>query len=398
MFFKLLILWFYIIPFIFFICCIYVFINAYISHVCIRDLYVKTQKDIDYLSHCTIFVGEIYINCSISTIYLRNTQNITGNLIVLNSTVINVFSAPELETVNGKLEFTNLTMLQKILLPKLTTINSLVLFQCAQLESLVLEKGISNANTVLVSDTSLRTLSGFFMKTLFSLIIDNNKYLNYFNIKTLVEVKGPFSFIQNGRVKNHNGVSVSFPSLESTGDLTLQSVAYAEFINLKTVKGHLVLTLATIRSFVLEKLQSIKESLSIYNNSELDSLSFPSLTSIGGTFLLRNNGKLTAIHGFPNVSSIGGSLSWSGPLVNISLPSISDIKGTVLIESSSSLTCPPFVKSSAVVQGASSICKSFVDSKTGGTSDSRKNSYTKLIGGNSFYLEIQLFLNLMLKV
>ncbi|KAG5438984.1 hypothetical protein PCANB_002314 [Pneumocystis canis] len=367
MFFKLLILWFYIIPFIF-------------SHVCIRDLYVETQKDIDYLSHCTIFVGEIYINCSISTIYLRNTQNITGNLIVLNSTVINVFNAPELETVNGKLEFTNLTMLQKIFLPKLTTINSLVLFQCAQLESLVLEKGISYANTVLVSDTSLRTLNGFFMKTLFSLII------------------GPFSFIQNGRVKNHNGVSVSFPSLKSTGDLTLQSVAYAEFINLETVKGHLVLTLATIRSFVLEKLHSIKESLSIYNNSELDSLSFPSLTSIGGTFLLRNNGKLTTIHGFPNVSSIGGSLSWSGPLVNISLPSINDIKGTVLIESSSSLTCPPFVKSPAVVQGASSICKSFVDSKTGGTSDSRKNSYTKLIGGNSFYLEIQLFLNLMLKV
>ncbi|KAG5439056.1 hypothetical protein PCK2_000897, partial [Pneumocystis canis] len=296
------------------------------------------------------------------------------------SSAINLVSLPNLEHVNGKIEFSNLTLIQYINLEQLATVTSFILFQCAQLESLILTKGITSLSHLQISDTSLRGLNGMYIKKLVSLQIDNNKYLNYLNITTLITVKEMLSFLQNGRVKNHDGVVVAFPALQTVGDLTLQRVTHAYFSSLRNISGSLVLTLSNIERFVLANLRFIFNSLSIYNNSELNDLRFPNLISIGGTFLLQNNPKLTTISGFPNVTSIGGSVSWTGPLTNIALPRINDIKGTVLIVSSSSLSCPSFLKSPDIVQGASSVCKSSSDSKTGGTSDARKNSFVKFVG------------------
>ncbi|KAG4304139.1 hypothetical protein PORY_002503 [Pneumocystis oryctolagi] len=375
MFSKLTILWFYIIPFV-------------LTQSCNEDIHVKTQADINRISNCIILTGNFYITSPIPTIFLENLKEIDGDLIVSGNDGIFEFKAPMLTSVSGKVEFSSLTALDVIELPSLNSVNDLVLLQCARLQKLDLNSGIRTISTLRISDTSLRLINGFYMKTLISLDIDNNKYLTDFYMPNLTEVRGPLIFIQNGYVQYRNGFSVSFPSLKSTGDLTLQSVSKVDLDNLRSVFGHLVITLTTISKLCLEKLEVISESFSIYNNSDLTELYLPKLNSIGGTFLLSGNPRLNSISGFPQVRSIGGSLSWSGAFTNISLPNINDIRGTVKIISTSALVCPQFTKSKAIVQGANPICRSSADSETGrassnrkGGSSNRKSGSVKFIGG-----------------
>ncbi|CCJ31165.1 unnamed protein product [Pneumocystis jirovecii] len=350
------------------------------ARTCSEDIYVKTQKDLYSLSECTVLIGDIYINSSISFISLDGIEEIDGSLLVTGNSDIVTFYAPVLKIVSGKVEFNTLTALEKISFPHLTSVNTLTLFHCARLESLQLKTGITSISKLTVSDTLLRELEGFDMKVLSSLDINNNNYLIHFNMSNLVKVRGPLVFMQNGQIQNRSGFRLSFPSLETIGDLTVQSVSLIEMDNLRNITGDFIMTLTSVKEV----------NLAIYNNSNLDTLDFPSLVSIGGSFLLSDNLKLTAITGFPQVSSIGGSVSWTGPLSTISLPSINDIKGTLKIISTVALKCPDFSKSRAIIQGANPICRS-VGSETGGASrkggsSSRKSGSNKFIGDLNFFI------------
>ncbi|KAG5519132.1 hypothetical protein PMAC_002220 [Pneumocystis sp. 'macacae'] len=367
MFSKLIVLWVHIIPFI-------------LARTCSENIYVKTQKDLDSLLECTILIGDIYINSSISLISLENLEEIDGDLIVTGNSDI----APLLRTINGKAEFNTLTALEKISFPSLITVTSLILFHCARLENLYLKTGITTASKITVSDTLLRGLEGFNMAVLSFLDINNNNYLIHFNMSDLVKIRGSMNFMQNGQIQNRNGFPLSLPSLETVGDLSIQGVSSIDMKNLKNITGDLIITLTNLQRVSLDSLSFISGSLSIYNNSELNTLDFPSL--IGGSFLLNDNYKLSSVTGFPQVTSIGGSVSWTGPLNTVSLPSINDIKGTLKIISSSSLTCPAFTKSRAIIQGANPICRSSGSEKGSasrkGSTSGRKSDSSKFIGGN----------------
>lgn len=212
----------------------------------------------------------------------------------------------------------------------------------------------------------------------------------------LVSVKSSLSFMQNGQVQNRNGISITFPSLETTGDLTLQSLFEIGLPKLKNITGHLDVSLTCLKNLTLTNLTLIMKSLSIYNNSYLSTLNFPNLVIVDiSFFLISENPLLLSVSGFPNVKNIGGSISWTGTFSEISLPNINDVKGTVKIISSSSLTCPAFTKSrgifymfilsmliyniSAIIQGANPVCMSSFDSDSGDKHRGKKGGSIKSI-------------------
>jgi hypothetical protein len=97
-------------------------------------------------------------------------------------------------------------------------------------------------------------------------------------------------------------------------------------------------------------------------------MSFPQLVTIGGTFLIANNTELTTIDGFDKVSTVGGSIDWTGSFNNASLPSISDVRGGVNVQSSSdTFQCPfPQIRTNGVTKGRGFICSGNILNPSGG--------------------------------
>ena len=105
-------------------------------------------------------------------------------------------------------------------------------------------------------------------------------------------------------------------------------------------------------------------------------MSFPELTTIGGTFLIANNTHLTTIGGFNNVATVGGSIDWTGSFDSASLPSISDVRGGVNVQTSSdTFQCPfPDIQSNGVVKGKGFICTGKVANPSSGVNGTNQTA------------------------
>ena len=81
--------------------------------------------------------------------------------------------------------------------------------------------------------------------------------------------------------------------------------------------------------------------LLFYNFASLNSMSFPTLDSIGGDFLFAQNPAMRHISGFPKLVKIGGSINITGNFDSIDFPNLNSLGGTVHIQSTSpSFQCP----------------------------------------------------------
>jgi hypothetical protein len=105
-------------------------------------------------------------------------------------------------------------------------------------------------------------------------------------------------------------------------------------------------------------------------------MSFPKLTSIGGTFLIANNTVLSNIGGFDKVDTVGGSIDWTGSFDNASLPSIGDVRGGVNVQSSSSTFQCPFssIQNNGVVKGKGFVCTGKVANPSSGVNGTNQTA------------------------
>ena len=105
-------------------------------------------------------------------------------------------------------------------------------------------------------------------------------------------------------------------------------------------------------------------------------MSFPQLTTIGGTFLIANDTQLANISGFNNVATIGGSIDWTGSFDTASLPSISDVRGGVNVQSSSDTFQCPFsnIQNNGVVKGKGFICTGKVANPSSGVNGTNQTA------------------------
>ncbi|KAI8872166.1 hypothetical protein GQ42DRAFT_105655, partial [Ramicandelaber brevisporus] len=82
-------------------------------------------------------------------------------------------------------------------------------------------------------------------------------------------------------------------------------------------------------------------SLTVVNCNGLKDLSFPELSTIGGSILLTNNTQLSAIsdNAFPKLTNIAGSFMAAGSIKRITLPSLQSVRGSFLFHTTASLEC-----------------------------------------------------------
>ncbi len=137
--------------------------------------------------------------------------------------------------------------------------------------------------------------------------INNNRRLTDINFQTH-DLTDRLNIQANGQ-----SLRVSLPNLIWIANVTIANVSDFSAPSLLTVNGSARFDSNFFTSYSAPNLTSTKSGdLSFVGNSELTSLTFAGLTSIGGGLLIANNAKLDKVDGFPKVKSVGGSMKLRG--------------------------------------------------------------------------------------
>ncbi|EPX72069.1 GPI anchored cell surface protein [Schizosaccharomyces octosporus yFS286] len=324
------------------------------------EYHIQTQADLDVLSNCQVINGSIIMNASSAvSLSFNRIESVVGDVIIQNNNYLASVSLTSLKSVQGELRLEKLTRLGSLYAPALERVGSLNLRILPNLQGIRFDKGVKEANVLRIEDTQLSTLDGISLKKTESMIVVNNNYLREVNMPYLENVKGKFYVSYNARE-----ISVKLPSLENVGDMTIQRVADIDLRALKTVHGFLGFLNSTMKEVSCPNITSIGQSLFFVGNTDLASIDFKQLETIGGTFMIFNNPELKQIKGFSKLRTVAGSIDFSGDLAEVDLPALKDVKGGLNLQSSSDQFSCPFRQSDGIIKGKSFVCRGNVENPT----------------------------------
>jgi len=211
--------------------------------------------------------------------------------------------------------------------------------------------------------------------------INNNPYLTTVNVNDLSNVTTSLSFSANGR-----DLAISFPNLQDAANLTFRNVSKIDMPSLANVAGSMGFYSDSFQVFSAPNLTQTGGTLAFVDSPELSNLSFPSLTQIGGGFLIANNTNVKAIAGFPKLKTIVGALDFAGTFSSVALPSLTDVRGgsNVQTKSTNTTICDLFDQAhdKGVIKGVNTCITGKANpvtnpSATGGGSSSSPSSTSK---------------------
>ncbi|KAK9362293.1 hypothetical protein V1504DRAFT_449107 [Lipomyces starkeyi] len=306
------------------------------TNVCNETSITATaQSDLDNLSGCTTFGGDIILAPTLTTATITGIQTISGNLVCNNNTQITSISAPSLRTIGGTFQLTQLTILNTLSFPRLSSIGVIDWVTLPAVSGLSFTTGVTSCQDVTISDTDLSSLTGINLTTVSKLDINNNVNLNDIEMG-LTEATYQVDISFNGKT------AVSFPYLQWAYNLTFQDVLSVNTPVLSVVNASYLLINNVFNSFSAPNLTTVG-GLSIDENMSLTNISFPKLTTIGGSGLqVSNNTKLTTIAGFPNLTTVNGAIVLEGNFTNATFPSLTLVRGAVNIDSDEDFDCSSF--------------------------------------------------------
>lgn len=346
------------------------------------DFTATVQADLDRLSSCNALRGTLNVAGDLDTAAIANVRAIYGSLIVNNATSLTSFSADSLTTITGQLSMTDLTVLSSLNLGDLASVGSINFITLPALEQITFGTGISDIESLYISDTSLSSLEGFNIINVETFNVNNNRYLN--SIDSQLE-----SVSQALEVSyNSEDVEVSFDSLKWANNITFRDVSSVSLANLSTVNSSLGIYNCKMDSFNATGVEQIGGYLSINNNDGLEEVGFPSLSSVGGGLVIANNSELTDV-AFDRLRTVGGAVNLVGNFTDVEMGSLRTVRGGFVIDSRGDLNCDAFnrLDRQGVIQGDRYVCRaassststrmsstSGGSSSTGGSSSSSSSS------------------------
>lgn len=303
---------------------------------------------------CATAVGDIFITGdSFGSIDITGTQQIFGNFRINGTQKATVFNAPTLQLVSGELKISDATILATVNLAQLTTVGSLYYNALPALQDTGLTSGVTSAELVTFANTGLTSLSGINVSSLKVFDVNNNQDINSIN-STLQAVTDNLSINYNSAK-----VAVGLDQLTQAKDISFQSIGSFSASNLTMINGSLSLDSNSFNSFDLNTLTRIGNSLSINKNDNLNSFNFSGLSYIGGALNIIQNSNLNDFSGFPNLTTVGGSVNLVGGFDNGTFPQLTKVAGGFNLTSTGKLTCAAFVKlnSNGGVKGDQFYCR-----------------------------------------
>lgn len=259
------------------------------------------------ISDCGTYNGDIVIDATASgSIAITGISHLRGDLTCNNATGLTGLSFHQLVTISGGFSLEGLTRLADLNFDSIMEVGDIGFYDLPALQVLDFATGIETADRVTISNTGLRDLSGIELVACNSLDISRNSNLITINLNGITNTTGEINIVANGA-----GLDVSLGGLTSSSGINVQNADTLNFTVLDTVTGTLELSYNNFRSFAAPDLTLVLD-MDITNNPLLSNLSFPLLPEITGGLSITNNSRLTAISGFPDLTTISGNLNLTG--------------------------------------------------------------------------------------
>ncbi|KAK6456262.1 3-prime end of extracellular mutant protein [Scheffersomyces xylosifermentans] len=348
------------------------------------DFTATNSAQVQQVAACQTAVGDITIyGDAFGSIELTGVEQIFGSLHVKNATQAVTLNAPTLQLVSGTLELNANTILQNLNLAQLTTVGSLNFNALPALEQTGLTAGITSADSIVIADTGLTSLSGINVYELKTFDVNNNQDIDTID-SGLQSVTDSLSISYNAEK-----VDVILDQLTSANNVFLQSINSLSANNLTTVNGSLAVSSSSVDEVQFKGLTNIGKSLTINKNDNLETLDFPKLTNIGGALQISDNEHLRSFDGFPELKTIGGSVDINGTFDNGTFESLQRVAGGFNLKSEGDVSCDEFKKlnSDGDIKGNKFVCSnadgaSSSSSSKKGSSDSTDSSDSSETGSS----------------
>lgn len=333
------------------------------------------------LNACPTLDGTIEINGdAFSAIDLSSVQSIKGDVTITNSSSATSLILTTLANITGSLEIVALTQLSNIDFTNLGSVNKLTLISLPSLATLNLNKGISKASHIEVSDTAL---SGF------PLGVTSIDYLDINNNKNITDIDLALQTVSDTLILSFNSdeAEVKLDQLQWASNMTIQDVSALSASNLTAVNGSLVIAYNLFKEFQLDSLETVGGSLRIINNEELESLSFEELSTIGGEFNMVNNSKLIDTEdAFNSITTIKGAVNIEGEFANFTMDDLKNVAGDFSFETTNSnFSCDDFdlLHDKNSIKGHNYLCSAPTQSSSATSGSSKSSGSSSASSGSS---------------
>ncbi|KAG7866585.1 hypothetical protein KL918_003482 [Ogataea parapolymorpha] len=325
-----------------------------------KTLTATVQSDLDKLSSCSAIEGDIYITGDLSTASIANVKAIYGSLSAFNCSNLQSLRADSLTTITKQLELTDLYVLDTLSFGSLVSVGSINWVTLPALTQAGLSAGVSDCQSIYISDTQLESLEGFNPINVETFNINNNK--------NLASISSDIKSVSNALSVSYNGddTNVTFDSLSWANNITFYSVSSISMSNISTVNSSLGVFESNVESLEIPSLKKIGGDLSIIDNDDLTEIDLSDLQSVGGGFVIANNSNLETIDGFDSLQTIGGAVILKGEFDNATFPKLSTVRGGFDLETTGKASCDEFnaLEKKGGIQGDKFVCSAATESSS----------------------------------
>ncbi|CCC12364.1 hypothetical protein SMACR_05542 [Sordaria macrospora] len=294
---------------------------------------VNSQADATGLANCKTVKGSVVVTKDVAGDFqISGPLIITGDLKIEDNSKINSIGSETLEQIGGEFKISKTTQLNSISMPKLTQVNKLTWQSIGN----PAEMGITQLNKVdevTISDTKLRSIDAINVTSISSMNLDNNQFITKYE-PAIKEIKKELNIHANGL-----DMEVSFPNLIWALNVAVSDVSKISFPSLEIVNGSARFDDNKFDSFSFPNLTSTTNGdISFVGNENMQNLTFPKLTKIGGGLLIANNTALEEISDFPLLETVVGAIKLRGNFTEVKFPKLQSVRGAFDLASTNDVT------------------------------------------------------------
>ncbi|RCI02878.1 hypothetical protein CU098_007534 [Rhizopus stolonifer] len=334
-----------------------------VNAACSGELKVTTQLDLDKARSCKTYSGNIIIdNSGAGDLKLHGVELLEGNLLVTGNDALQAFSMPNLQGVNGEIRFANNKLLTSLNLAKLYAVRSFEVSVHPALNELRFAAGLSEAEKITITDTTVTRVDGLKMKTTQDISVSNNIYLKSFGLTNTTSVNNVlFS-------SNSPNLRIDLSKVQSMRESTFRNVAGLNLDGLSRVSGDMSFISNSFDTLDMPSVTEISGTLTLTDNMQLNNLSMAKLSHLGGALSVSGNNNLVSITAFPNLQQVDGTLDITGGFDEVQLPSLNDVRGGLNVQTTSNAFSCDTVSNlkNGVIKGNAFTCKAAVASPKSG--------------------------------
>jgi hypothetical protein len=325
------------------------FAVSLVSARCPDAQLVKIESDGDVQKYfdetCLKYNGSISVGSKVQSLLFEYLVQVTGDFTVVDAVDLKSISAPKLKSIDGIFSLKGCTVLKKLELSGFISVGSFRLQTLPALESLGFK--VTAADDVLITDTQLYSVDDIDLKSCKNFEVNNNRSLKTINLR-LGSVEERFDINSNGKV-----LKITLPDLQTVNNITIRDATSISMPVLESINSSASFINYGSDSIVFPQLTSVGGSFSFATCERLTNITALKLKEIGGTFLIANNTNLEEINGFPKLTKVGGSVDMAGKFVKVVLKALEDVRGSFNLQTTAILDCSPFdaLRDNDVVKG-----------------------------------------------